>query len=445
MNVIYILKNLKELNKSKDQFLNDPFPLCMSSAIEKINIILPYSDELKAEIIDRLAFRCDLLSVDSLAFTESKKIKIYELQYSKNVKIYLLKPENYNFFLPDNKIEDDIALFSLSALKLINTYIKDSDMIHIVDNSAILFSAYYKTSSTSSSKVIYNFNKLDDDFLLPASFIGRYNLKNNDFNPDGFEYYGNISFVKSAIFYSDATTSPTTFKDNKQPMDGRIQYLLNNKNKFFNILSAIDDTSIKNKYLNSRDKFNKKMNLQNRLNLSIGKTLWFIENLNDFESQYIFELLSNHILIHDDEFVILKRDNNEILYKLRNKFPERVSIIESSNSDTTNIIAAADFLLLNNNSNKLKELFNLAVTLGTVVVGIFDNSEFLKPLEPNLRIGNSITSSDINDLPLLLKKGSYFSKKDLFLNMQKRLLDRTNNCKLMTGNYKNLYKKLISR
>jgi starch synthase len=85
------------------------------------------------------------------------------------------------------------------------------DIVHSNDWQGGLTPAYMHYSGTPCAKSVLGIHNLAFQGNFPAEWVERLGLPREGFTINGFEYYGQLSFLKAGLFYSDsiATVSPT--------------------------------------------------------------------------------------------------------------------------------------------------------------------------------------------------------------------------------------------
>lgn len=89
------------------------------------------------------------------------------------------------------------------------------DLVHCNDWQTGLTPAYMKLVDASTAGSIISLHNMAFQGIFPASLIGKLGLPPEHFITEGYEYYGQISFLKAGIFYADtiSTVSPTYAKE----------------------------------------------------------------------------------------------------------------------------------------------------------------------------------------------------------------------------------------
>lgn len=85
------------------------------------------------------------------------------------------------------------------------------DIVHCNDWQCGLTPAYMHYSGSPCAKSVLGVHNLAFQGNFPAEWVDRLGLPHEGFSINGFEYYGQLSFLKAGVFYSDsiATVSPT--------------------------------------------------------------------------------------------------------------------------------------------------------------------------------------------------------------------------------------------
>lgn len=155
------------------------------------------------------------------------------------------------------------------------------DIVHCNDWQSGLTPAYLRHMHTYTAKSVFGIHNLAFQGNYPAEWTERLGLPPESFQMHGLEYYGQLSFLKAGIFYSDTltTVSPTYAKEIQTPQFGfGLQGLLSDRShEIHGILNGIDtdewnpaiDPYLASNYDDGRlaDKNTVKLVLQSRLGL----------------------------------------------------------------------------------------------------------------------------------------------------------------------------------
>ena len=155
-------------------------------------------------------------------------------------------------------------------------------IIHCNDWQTGLVPAFLNFDSKREVKTLMTIHNMAYQGVFGPEIIALFGLPPESFNISGLEYYGQVSFLKSGLYYSDwiSTVSPTYAKEIQTPEYGcGLEGLLSQRqNKLSGILNGIDtiawnpesDPNIKNHY-SIKKVVNKKRNtqaLRTQLNLA---------------------------------------------------------------------------------------------------------------------------------------------------------------------------------
>ena len=104
--------------------------------------------------------------------------------------------------------------------------------------------AYYLRQMGSQAKTLFSIHNLAFQGNFHADWRHRLTLDDEDFNPEGYEFYGHLSFMKAGLYYANAisTVSPTYAKEIQTEQFGfGFQGLLQHRAKnLTGILNGID-------------------------------------------------------------------------------------------------------------------------------------------------------------------------------------------------------------
>jgi starch synthase len=146
---------------------------------------------------------------------------------------------------PDNHVR--FSLLNRAALEIARHIFK-TDMFHCHDWQAGLLAPYLRALDGDPTffgvKTVLTIHNLGYQGIFPAAALGDLGLDRSLFHPGGLEFYGNVSFLKAGIVWSDAitTVSPTYAKEIQTPeygagLDG---VLRSRADKVTGILNGVD-------------------------------------------------------------------------------------------------------------------------------------------------------------------------------------------------------------
>lgn len=112
----------------------------------------------------------------------------------------------------DNPIRFGVLSKVASILASEKTPINDwtPDIVHCNDWQTGLAPAYMKLTENSSAKSIISLHNMAFQGTYPPHWVTSLGLPSTGFSIEGFEYHGQLSFLKAGVFYADAisTVSP---------------------------------------------------------------------------------------------------------------------------------------------------------------------------------------------------------------------------------------------
>jgi starch synthase len=146
---------------------------------------------------------------------------------------------------PDNHMR--FGLLNQAALGIAR-YIFKTDIFHCHDWQAGLLAPYLRALAGDPTffgvTTVLTIHNLGYQGIFPAAALGDLGLDRSLFHPGGLEFYGNVSFLKAGIVWSDAitTVSPTYAKEIQTPeygagLDG---VLRSRADKVTGILNGVD-------------------------------------------------------------------------------------------------------------------------------------------------------------------------------------------------------------
>ncbi|HKI60203.1 MAG TPA: glycogen synthase GlgA [Mariprofundaceae bacterium] len=116
---------------------------------------------------------------------------------------------------PGGAYEDNLLrymLFDRVAIEVAASLLKRVDIIHCHDWQTgmiplLLRTQYQHHEKVSSAKTVYTIHNLAYQGNFPAEWIHRLGIPSHHFNPEGFEFHGQINCMKAAIESSDSITT----------------------------------------------------------------------------------------------------------------------------------------------------------------------------------------------------------------------------------------------
>ncbi len=240
-------------------------------------------------------------------------------------------------------------------------------IVHCNDWQAGLTPAYMKLVDFSSAKSVFSVHNLAYQGCFDASYIPALELPYSHFNMEGYEYYGQLSFLKAGLYYSDKlTTVSPTYAEEIQTADfgfGMQGLLENRREDLIGILNGIDtqvwnpetDPYLFKNYSNKRitGKKTVKRLLQKQLGLQDSSDSPLLGVVSRFAHQKGLDLLPNIIpsLIEQGcQFAILGSGDKAIesqFLTLSKRYPDKISVTVDYNEPLShNIMAGSDVFIM---------------------------------------------------------------------------------------------------
>ncbi|MBI5206664.1 MAG: glycogen synthase GlgA [Candidatus Firestonebacteria bacterium] len=339
-----------------------------------IRIVLPFYGD-----IDKNKFNIEPLNIKiviNLGNYIHEEIAVFKTVIS-DIPVYLIHHNGYfggryglyginqeSYFDNDRRF----ILFCRSILEMLPYIDFIPDIIHANDWQTGLIPLYLKKIYSYKIRSVFTIHNIAYQGIFPRSTLELAGLGDEYFNINALEFYGNISFLKSGIIYSDiiTTVSPNYAEEIKIPefgygMDGVIRY---RQEHLVGILNGIDyeiwnpakNKIIKSKYSirKSEGKKDCKSDLQESLKLPVRNDIPVIAMISRISDQKGFDILINifdKIMQYDLQFILLGKGEEKyynILEKYLFLFPLKLSLnLGSFNTQLAyKIYAGADIFLM---------------------------------------------------------------------------------------------------
>ncbi|MFH1784627.1 MAG: glycogen synthase GlgA [bacterium] len=299
-----------------------------------------------------------------------------------NVTVYFIG--NKNFFDRDELYRTSggdyhdnaqrFIFFSKAVMELAKAEAFKPRIIHCNDWQTGLIPAYIKTlynydSFFSETKTVYTIHNLAYQGLFPKNIMPVTGIGWDQFTPDKMEYWGQVSFMKAGLVYSDIiTTVSKTYsreiQSSKEFGRGMEGVLASRFRDIYGILNGVDyedwnpsgDTIIASNY-SLKDVASGKAICKNDLardtGLSFGEDIPFIAMISRLDPQKGFDIVVEaieSIMSLDIKFILLGRGDeiyHKTFEKISRKHPEKVSVHFTFNDSLAHkIYAGADMLLM---------------------------------------------------------------------------------------------------
>lgn len=234
------------------------------------------------------------------------------------------------------------------------------DIVHINDWQGGLTPAYMHYSGTRCAKSVLGIHNLAFQGNFNAEWVDKLGLPQDGFTINGFEYYGQLSFLKAGIFYTDsiATVSPTYAREIQTAEYGfGLEGLLAHRSRdIHGILNGIDlqewnpanDTHLPKNYDSHslQDKDTVKLALQQRLGLPQDTKSPLLGVVSRLTHQKGLDLLlecAPPLLEQGVQIAVLGGGDPTLeqgFLQLADRYPEQVSVTIGYNEPLSHLIMA---------------------------------------------------------------------------------------------------------
>jgi starch synthase len=257
------------------------------------------------------------------------------------------------------------------------------DIVHCNDWQTGLAPAYMSLTETSRAKSIISLHNMAFQGCYPPHWVESLGLPSAGFNIEGFEYHGQLSFLKAAIFYADAisTVSPRYAKEIQTPAFGfGLEGLLSKRGyEIKGILNGIETEEwnpVTDRYLshtysseNLQGKLQVKLGLQQDLGLDIEANAPLLGVVSRLTHQKGLDMLVPHLQTLIDQgcqFVLLGGGElalENAFQEIAKRNPNRASVTIGYNEPLSHqIMAGSDIFVMPSRFEPcgLNQLYGLA-------------------------------------------------------------------------------------
>lgn len=292
----------------------------------------------------------------------------------KEVPVYFI--DNYHYFdrdglygYPDEA--ERYAFFSRAVLEMLKHINFEPEILHCNDWQtgpipALLRAHYARDPFYSRTSTVYTVHNLQYQGNFARWVLRLLGLGDEYFNPDGVEFYGQVSFMKAGLMYADVvnTVSRTYAEEIKTPafgygMDGilrsRAQDLFGIVNgiNYHEFNPATDPRIYKNYSLETAEyKRENKRELQKEMGLplAVSPLIGMVTRLVDQKGLDLVANIADQLMKQDVQLVVLGTGDPyyESLFRtMHEKHPDRVAIYIGFNAVLAQrIYAGADMFLM---------------------------------------------------------------------------------------------------
>lgn len=405
---------------------------------QEISLFLPFYRETKVQNFGIKIFK-DGLSTDlgnktidfSLYSCRKGKVDFYFIDKDEYFdREFLYGTPEYDY--PDNALR--FAFFSKAVLKSLEAIQFKPDIIHCNDWQTALTFFYLKFSLGRESffkgiSTLFTIHNLAYRGIFPKEVLPQIGIGYEFFNPDNLEFYGDISYIKAGILYSDAiTTVSKTYareilsEEFADKLSGLIQ---SRKDNLYGIINGVDyscwnpekDSFIKANYneKNLKNKTECKKDLVQETGLRISPKqplLGMISRLVENKGIDIIITAIPQIVKLGCGLIILGKGEKKyakLLTDLAKRYPEHLAVkIAFDNRFAHKIEAGSDIFLMPSRFEPcgLNQIYSLkygTIPLVRAVGGLNDTViDYLS--NPRSGYGFKFDRADVGDFMEALKK-----------------------------------------
>ncbi|MED1201639.1 glycogen synthase GlgA [Heyndrickxia acidicola] len=448
-------------------------PVALLEQDVSVNVILPKFGDLSSSIKE------EMNHVGSLTVPVG-----WRTQYCGIEKI---TRDNINYYFLDNEyyfkrhgsygFYDDgerFAFFSRAVLEALPFLENKPDIIHCHDWQTgpipALLKAHYKNHPFYRDiKTVFTIHNLRYQGVYSKSVLyDLLDLSELYFSQDGLEYYGNVSYLKGGLAFSDflTTVSPTYANEIQTPyygenLDG---FLRKRQNQLLGIVNGIDidlynphtDSSIYTPYQDVTGKKQNKKSLQEEFGLSVQDDIPVISMVTRLVDQKGMDLVLHvfhEIMKQNVQFIVLGTGDEKYenaFHELAAQYPGKVIIKTLFNDELARkIYAGSDLFLMPSQFEPCGIGQLLAFRYGTIPIvretgGLRDT---VKPFNEFTNEGNgfSFTNYNAHDMLYTIERAVWFYRfqPNKWNMLVEKALQLDFSWNQSSKEYKKLYEKLL--
>lgn len=280
---------------------------------------------------------------------------------------YFKRHGSYGFYDDGERF----AFFSRAVLEALPYLEEIPDIIHCHDWQtgpiSVLLKAHYRNHPLYQNvKTVFTIHNLKYQGIFPKAVLSELlDLSELYFHADGLEFYGNVSYLKAGLAYSDylTTVSPSYAEEIQtdhygEHLDG---FLRKRNNQLLGIINGVDydlydpnsDSFLFQKYHTYEAKIENKQKLQEQLNLPVNDTIPVISMVTRLVEQKGIDLVLrvfHEILKQNVQFVLLGTGEwyyETVFRDLANQYPDKVSVNTFFNEGfSRKVYAGSDLFLM---------------------------------------------------------------------------------------------------
>ncbi len=277
-----------------------------------------------------------------------------------------LDPEGVDW--PDNARRFGMLSWVAARLAAAATSLRwHPDVLHCSDWQAALAPAYLRAAGEREPRILLTIHNLAFQGVFAAATAATIGLPVDGFSVEGYEYYGNMSFLKAGVYYADwlTTVSPTYAEEiQRAPLGFGMQGLLRDRRAVLTgILNGIDtaawdpetDPLLPARYSigHLAGKRANKAALQARLGLApapAAPVLGVVSRLTEQKGTDLVAAIAPHLVSDGAQLAVLGTGEHafeRLVTELADRFPGRVAALIGFDEGIAHLIeAGADLFLM---------------------------------------------------------------------------------------------------
>ena len=349
-------------------------PKALSFAGNDVRVVMPRYKSIKSAMNYVADFSIRMDNIKETCIVRNTEMEYKSGDSVKSLPVYFI--DSYHYFDREgiychSDDGDRFIFFCKAVLEMLPKINFQPDLIHCNDwhtgPICMLLEEYYrKQSFYANISTVYTIHNLEYQGNFSPEVARLFNLGYDFFNPDKTEFYGQFSFMKAGIVYSDIvnTVSEMYAKEIQTPQYGeKMEGLLSKRaHDLFGIVNGIsyeqfdpetDQWIVRNYNAASyKDKKENKQAIQKEMGLPLKDVpvIGLISRLSGQKGlNLIIEQIDN-IMKHDAQFVLLGTGDEyyENEFKnIENRYPDKVAVYAGFNATLAQrIYAGADMFLM---------------------------------------------------------------------------------------------------
>jgi len=349
-------------------------PKALSAAGNDVRVVMPRYKSIQSKMSYVTDFSVQMDNAKETCIVRETEMEYNSGNIAKSLPVYFI--DSYHYYDREGIYchfddGDRFIFFCKAVLEMLPKINFQPDVIHCNDWHTgpicmLLAEHYHKQSFYANISTVYTIHNLEYQGNFSPDIVRLFNLGYDFFNPDKTEFYGQFSFMKAGIVYSDIinTVSEMYAKEIQTPQYGeKMEGLLSKRaHDLFGIVNGIsyeqfdpetDQWIVKNYNADSyKDKKENKQAVQKEMGLPL-KAVPMIGLVSRLSGQkglnLILEQIDN-LMKYDVQFVLLGTGDEYYENEFKNiegRYPGKVAVYTGFNATLAQrIYAGADMFLM---------------------------------------------------------------------------------------------------